>query len=338
MALRDDRPTPEPSPDPILGGVKVIYIGGLGRSGSTLLDLMLGQIPGFFSSGEIRDLWQRGLRENRLCGCGLPFRDCPFWTEVGREAFGGWERVDVREALSLSGAVDRHGLVPLILAPRVNPGFGRKLARYSGILSRLYRAIHEVGGTRVIVDSSKTPSTAYLLKRVDGVDLRAVHLIRDSRGVAYSWTREVVRPDVVGRTEYMRRFGPARVGFRWVTRNLLMEGLPRAGIPTVRVSYESLVDRPRQELQRVLAVSGEDVGASDLDFIADHSVHLRPNHTVMGNPLRMHRGTLRLFLDDEWKSSMSGPRRALVTALTWPLLRRYGYGVERRTPPGQQRR
>ena len=31
------------------GGAQVLYIGGLGRSGSTLLDRMLGQVPGLQS-------------------------------------------------------------------------------------------------------------------------------------------------------------------------------------------------------------------------------------------------------------------------------------------------
>jgi hypothetical protein len=57
--------------------VRVLYIGGLGRSGSTLLDRMIGQLPGFFSAGEIREVWQQGLRENRPCGCGTPFRPWP---------------------------------------------------------------------------------------------------------------------------------------------------------------------------------------------------------------------------------------------------------------------
>ena len=33
--------------------VSVLYIGGAGRSGSTVLDLMLGELPGFFAACEI---------------------------------------------------------------------------------------------------------------------------------------------------------------------------------------------------------------------------------------------------------------------------------------------
>ena len=35
------------------GPVRVLYIGGLGRSGSTLLDRMLGQLDGVWSVGEL---------------------------------------------------------------------------------------------------------------------------------------------------------------------------------------------------------------------------------------------------------------------------------------------
>ncbi|WP_420910932.1 sulfotransferase [Thermus thermophilus] len=36
--------------------VKVVFIGGYGRSGSTLLDRMLGQVEGFVSVGELRHI------------------------------------------------------------------------------------------------------------------------------------------------------------------------------------------------------------------------------------------------------------------------------------------
>jgi hypothetical protein len=59
--------------------VKVLYIAGSGRSGSTILDNTLGQIDGFFSVGELRYIWERGLIEDRLCGCGERVHQCPFW-------------------------------------------------------------------------------------------------------------------------------------------------------------------------------------------------------------------------------------------------------------------
>jgi hypothetical protein len=307
------------------GSVKVAYIGGLGRSGSTLLDRILGQIPGFFSAGEIRDLWQRGLRENRLCGCGTPFRDCTFWTNVGEEAFGGWDRVDLDEVQAAARTVDRHGLVPLLIAPKLWPPFHRSLRRYTSTLSALYGAIRDVGNTRLIVDSSKAPSSAFVLRQLPDLDLRAIHLIRDSRGVAYSWAKQVVRPDVVGKVVYMHRYRPHRIGLRWVTRNALMELLGRLGVPEVRVRYESLVTSPRVEVERIVRMVDEEVPAEDLSFISNGHVELRANHTVMGNPMRMDSGKIVLRMDDEWRRAMHPSTSGMVTLLTRPMLRRYGY-------------
>ncbi|MGH2812195.1 MAG: hypothetical protein ACRDI1_05730, partial [Actinomycetota bacterium] len=103
--------------------VRVLYIGGAGRSGSTLLDLMLGQLPGFFAAGELKYVWDRGLLRNELCGCGSSFRECPFWTAVGTEAFGGWDALDAAEVSRLATAVDRHACLPVMSAPWIWPGY-----------------------------------------------------------------------------------------------------------------------------------------------------------------------------------------------------------------------
>ena len=45
-----------------MSDVPVLYIGGWGRSGSTLLAHVLAEVPGFVSVGELRYVWQGGLR------------------------------------------------------------------------------------------------------------------------------------------------------------------------------------------------------------------------------------------------------------------------------------
>ena len=331
MSLGDARA----SQDPITAArgsasdlVTVLYLGGLGRSGSTLLDRMLGQLPGFVSVGELIYLWLFGLGQNRLCGCGRPFRECPFWRAVGDEAFGGWDRVDVAAVTALTQSLGRPRRFSLLFGPRPSRRFRSRLVRYQQILARLYAGIAEVSGARVIIDSSNLPPYAYVLRGTPGVDLRFVHLVRDSRGVAYSWTKKVARPDVTADTVYMKRYHPARTGTRWITHNLMMDRLGRAGVPGVRVRYESLVRAPRREMERILAITGEKVRQEDLGFIEPGRVHLQVNHTVHGNPMRMHVGELSLRVDDEWRSSLGAGSRGIVTALTWPLLRRYGYVLD----------
>ena len=57
--------------------------------------------------------------------------------------------------------------------------------------ARTYAAIAQVSGRRVVIDSSKHASLAFCLSTSPALDLRVVHVIRDSRAVAYSWSRVV---------------------------------------------------------------------------------------------------------------------------------------------------
>src|SRR5919201_2464721 len=102
---------------------RVLFIGGLGRNGSTLVDRVLGQTPGVVAVGELVFLWQRALLDGERCGCGEPFRSCPFWSEVGERAFGGWDRVNATQVRSLQHAVDRNRYLPLMRWPRLSAGY-----------------------------------------------------------------------------------------------------------------------------------------------------------------------------------------------------------------------
>ena len=280
---------------------KVLFIAGVGRSGTTLLDQMLGQVHGFHSVGELVHMWLRGLDENDLCACGAPFQQCAFWSRVGDHAFGGWETLDSQEILDLQMAVDRHRYLPMLLEPRPWPRYRGKHARFTQLLGSLYKGVQEVSGARFIVDSSKYVSYAYLLRRVPGIDLRVVHLVRESHGVVYSWTKRVRRPEVTHGEAYMPTYHPARMALRWTFYNLCYEALPRLDVPTLRLRYESLVSEPHRELQRILEFAGEDPDEYDLGFLGDGHVDLGETHSCSGNPMRFGTRQVPLRLDRAWE-------------------------------------
>jgi Sulfotransferase domain len=311
-----------PRPD---GPISVVYLGGCGRSGSTLLDRIIGQVPGHMSAGELVHLWRRGLAANELCGCGQPFLRCPFWEKVGLEAFGGWDHIDPGHVLRLARRVDRNRFIPLMLLPRLWPPYRARLATYAAILERLYAGIARAGDGAVIVDSSKHASHAFLLRRVNGLDLHVVHLVRDSRGVAYSQSRRVKRPEVVGSVSYMQSLRPERSSAQWLFYNLLFHLLKATGTPTSFLRYEALVAEPREAVERILRRSGQQVGPTDLDFIQGARVSLKRNHTVAGNPMRFRRGELVVRADDRWRTAMRRRDRLVTSLLTWPLRMAYGY-------------
>jgi hypothetical protein len=305
--------------------MKVLFIGGYSRSGSTLLDCMLGQLPGVFSTGELAYIWTHGLEQNRLCGCGSRFLECPFWSRVGDLAFGGWDHVDASRMIDFERAVNRHRFMPFLLQPALKRGFTADLQRYTDVLGRLFGAIQEVSGAGLIVDSTIDPAYGFVLRRVEGLDLRLVHMVRDSRATAFSWTRNQRVRDYVDSVTYQRKFHPAATAIRWTLYHRLIHLLDRAGTPAVRVLYESVVASPKEELRRVMEHIDEPLAESELGFIRPGEVVLGTNHTVAGSRMRLKQGALPVRLDDEWRESLSPAHRRLVTLLTWPLLRSYGY-------------
>ncbi len=304
--------------------VKVLYIAGFGRSGSTILGNILEEVEGFFHGGELNFIWEHNLMENRLCGCGAPFDECEVWCSVFERAFGGMERADAREMIRLQalGARTRH--VPLMLSSRGRRALTSRLGKYTARLERLYRAIGASTGSRVVVDSSKMPSYGYALGMVPGIELYVVHLIRDPRAAAYSWLKEP-RPDADERS-YMNRVNTVKSSLLWDVWNASSEALWR-GSPGryMRLRYEDFVAEPRRTVESILGMLGENAGR--LPFVGEREVELGAGHTVAGNPNRFRSGPVRLWLDEEWASRMRPRDRRLVTLLTLPLLVRYGYPV-----------
>ncbi|MGF1473511.1 MAG: sulfotransferase [Rubrobacteraceae bacterium] len=310
------------------GRTKVLYIVGLGRSGSTILSNSLGQIEGFFSAGEICYIWRQNFIENRLCGCGRPFDECPVWTEVVAEAFPDGVAALEMMRLQAAGARTRH--IPLMLSEKGTEIVTHRLGKWRANTGRLYGALQSVTNSRVIVDSSKEPAYGYALSTVPGVDFRVLHLVRDPRAAAYSWLKKKHQPDSEDR-EFMHRFSPTKSAALWDTWNTSAETLWRGG-KYLRLHYEDFVYEPRKSFGRILDLLDED---AELPLAGEREVMLGISHTVSGNPNRFDTGSVALKPDRAWTKEMNPKDRNLVTALTLPLLYRYGYPVTPKDPIGR---
>jgi len=308
--------------------IKVLYIAGWGRSGSTILDNLLGQVDGFFSAGELCYLWEHDLFEGGLCGCGAPLGSCEVWGRVLADADVG--RIDAREMARLEDKGLRTRHLPLMLIPHAGKLLASRLEGYLENLARLYSTIARVTGARVIVDSSKSPAYGRVLGMAPTVDLYVVHLVRDPRASAYSWLKKKRQPDR-GEFGLMDRHAPAKSSLMWDAWNGAAEAFWRRYPKRyVKLRYEDLVADPRGSLTRVLGLVGE--ADARLPFVNGREVELRVSHTVAGNPNRFQAGTVKLRPDDEWKSGLRLRDRALVTALTLPGLIHHGYLAPRRRP------
>jgi hypothetical protein len=319
------------------GDCQVIYLGGMGRSGSTLAERLLGELPQVCVAGELVHLWQRGVADNERCGCGVAFGACEFWSAVGEAAFGGWSSIDVARIAALRASVDRTRFIPKLTRRSVPARLEADLREYTSYYQRLYGAIAQVSGCRTVVDSSKHASLAFCLSRSDSLDLRVVHVIRDPRAVAYSWTTRVQRPEDPGGS-YMTRYSPLRAAREWNMQNASLGLLARSQTPVLRVRYEDLVCEVKPTLRRICEFAGLTVKDSEFGFVGgggcEQWAELRQAHTAAGNPMRFKTGKIAISQDDRWQTAMPAGQRRAVTALTLPLLSLYGYaGILGGRPP-----
>jgi hypothetical protein len=308
------------SPDHVVvPPVRVLYVAGSGRSGTTLVDSVLGQQPGVWSGGEIRYLWERGILADRLCGCGVPFSECPAWSGV-------LERLDAtvnpEEMIRAEHATSRIRALPRLCWRKWR---NRPVA--DGALNGLgnvYRAIQERTHA-TIVDSSKLPTYAAILDDNPGVDVAIVHVVRDPRATAYSWARTKVLRDF-GDERAMQRLPAWKAATLWLVWHATTEVL--WGRTALRVRYEDFVAAPAAQTARIATFA--DLEFDQAAFRPGPEVHLDPTHSVAGNPSRHRTGWVPVRQDDEWVTGLSRRNFLLVTLITWPLLLAYRYPIRRR--------
>jgi peptidoglycan/xylan/chitin deacetylase (PgdA/CDA1 family) len=308
--------------------VKVLYILGPSRTGSTLLAQLLGQLNGFFSAGEVRFLWQH-LLERRRCGCGRPIADCEVWSAVVGGVLGDcsmdglhpadivqWQRKSVRL---------RH-TTRILRQPEWSTAWS-PLNGYSKTLERTYKVLARQTRASVLIDASKAAPDAAVLLRVPGVQPYFLHLVRDSRAVIYSERQHKVNPDGGHSQEMPRPTPPLSIAY-WIADNMGSEVICHRSQPghSMFLRYEDYIVNPGRAIEGIVDFLGEE--RQSPTFIDEQTVMLETNHMIAGNASRFEVGALRLRRDDRWLSNRSNLDR-LTTGVTFPLLGRYGYLTQR---------
>lgn len=313
------------SPDPASTAASplLVFVAGPGRSGSTLVDLLLNNHPAVQSLGEIHRLNLYARTNPEPCTCGRPVAECPFWLEVEstlRRRLGrapetpllrdlemmlipsqvGPLATIVQKALLVQGSRSLHAA----LAPLVAPAHVRAMRNSLD----WYDAIREVTGCPVVVDSTKDPRRLKSLYFADPARFRSLSMIRDGRAVAASQIRrEACSMEFAARSwlHYHRR-----------TRHS-MRGIPRSQVLEVR--YESLCTDPASTMSEVFAFLGLSFDPSMLDL------RKREAHNIGGNPMRFRSEESRIRLDDRWRDQLSPSELEVFDGIAGRFNRSLGY-------------
>lgn len=306
--------------------VKVVYISGYSRSGSTILGRLLAQDKRIVDVGELENLWVVIHRKTGLCGCGTDLKECRFWMEVLRAAFGESPNENTtNHVIELQRRLSRPGAIAQLYVRRARSRrFVADLREYASILHALYFGIATAAETDIIVDSSKWPYWPLLLTETCGVEAHVVHLVRDARGVAHSWGRTRIDEGHPEGPHALARLSPLRSTVGWAAVNLLAGVGQKQFASYTRIQYEKVMAAPGAGLSYLAQHVGEGSVASQLRRTT-RRVWLMPSHSVSGNPCRYVVGETLIEPDEEWREKMGPVQRRVMSAVAGPLLRYYGY-------------
>jgi hypothetical protein len=300
-----------PASPPVPTPLPLIYIVSSGRSGSTLLDLLLGQHPSIWTLGELQVLpWE--LREHRApCACGQPLERCSFFGPLLQSLQLASPKAKLehfRESHGF-GRVWRWGLIGDLICGRPRAERRAQAAAYGELNARILGQLHGAAARqssaplRYLVDSSKDPYRLAWLASSGRFDLKVVHLYKDPRAFVHSMTRrEGARPATV-----------LRFALRWLIENGLMayQGATLPPENFTSLNYASLAGQPEQTLSAL----GRFLG---VEFEINHHQRLRQGeqHAISGNEMRWQQDALQL--DERWRRDMPAWARWTTTLLTWP--------------------
>lgn len=297
---------------------RLVYVAGVGFSGSTLLSFLVNAHPQLVSVGELTGPLP-GSPHDYACSCGTALRECPFFARVRRILR---ERGVPFDPLAWGTAVDVGGVAParflLTRSLRANalddlrddlaarlPRIGDRLAEILARNRALAAALCEVSARPVLVDASKQPIRARFLQRA-GFDVCLVHLVRDAPGFVASRRRNL-GGSVSSAIRHWRRGAAAvaRVAGRFAAEHRL------------QLRYEDVCDDPRAAVNAIATLAG-------VPPLADGPGLVPVDVHVIGNRMRASfRG--RIARDESWRTALAPAEVARVLESTVELRARFGY-------------
>ena len=142
--------------------IRVIYVMGAGRSGSTALEAMLGDHDDAVAVGELDNVFGSHWNEQIHCSCGLQGSNCDVWQNIqtrfceltGLRSFA--EHNELKQRFELFNARRGLGLPQWLRMSLAEKAPDQDAELWKSRSVAIYQAIADVTGKRVIIDSSKS--------------------------------------------------------------------------------------------------------------------------------------------------------------------------------------
>lgn len=311
--------------------INLVYIASIGRSGSTLLESMLGAHSRIQTMGELH-IWPHEIRGGgvRPCSCGEYVDACTFWSEMQR-------RVDPinQPGPGVSFFREKHNAGRTLRIKRLksfdkdylpDPGEQDEIEAYGKnnleIFENFLTVMKEQEGHSPgwIVDASKDPYRLLWLLRSGLFNIKVVHMVKNPNAFIYSVTKHLIN-EPSGFNLHKRLYFTARQSVAWIIQNALFSRIAANHLDPkdyLLLTYEDFATEPHEAFKKVCDVIGCEYEKRAVDSFREGSVH-----TIAGNPMRYESRGIKL--DEKWKSRLPQSSKTLAGLLTATVKSKYGY-------------
>lgn len=323
--------------------LRIIFIAGAGRSGSTLIGDVLGQANKSIHLGELWGIFDYTTVPDGgvFCSCGASYEDCDFWSQTFETLFGEDWLLLFREWNFQKTLPHSTKLLLLMFRNKFWPGNEIPLfdANVKDALKALKRALHficereQVGS---IIDSSKFGPYAWLLSKEDDMQLVVVHLVRDPRATLYSWvTKPIPMYDRETRQFSLRTRTWIESVVYWVRANFTAIFLRLMGLPYYRLQYETFINEPLSTTRELISFANShmfdlEMSESLEEQLREKSLRLNTRHLIGSNPdVKRKAGQIEIKSKRNLKDLIGTGRFYLWTLIFLPWLLWLGYPILR---------
>ena len=299
--------------------IPYVFLTSHAFSGSTLTSFLLGAHPEIATVGMLTGPAEHLDLNNYRCSCGQLFQQDPFWQAVTQAvnrygiSYSLEKHMGTRIELGSNKLMRRLRTDSLRsnslekyrdwLMFNLWPGHKQEMQRLVRRNEIFARAILDVSGKPVFLDTSKDPMRMRYLRLSPHIDLYVIHLIRDVRGVVASILSRRDDMDVKQATNHWL------VAEHNIRRHL--ETIPSNR--QIEVQYKDITTNTLETLNRLFSF----IGVQPLQELADFR---EVDNHILGNKMRKQ-STSEIRVDERWRTVLSEKQLEIIDHITGPKIK-----------------